>query len=140
MNTLTLTLTMIAGICLCIGLIGGLILVVQLYQKLNRLIIDAYALQRMIVTHGDSQLSADSRLSHIDHLLSKLQQRDLEVRSLIHGLSSVENATSLIEETGIIDVERLASQSGLTEREAHLMIQLRTNYSTDIVSPPDGEK
>ena len=115
-------------------------LAVNLYQKLNRIVGDAYALQRMIVTHGESQLSADSRLSRIDHQLRKLQQRDLEVRSLVASLSSIENATSLIDDSGITDVERLTSQSGLTEREANLMIQLRSSYSTENISPPEGEK
>ncbi len=140
MTSLTLALASALTICVCIALIGGLILVTDLYRKLNRLIGNAYALQRMVTTHGDAQLSADSRLSNIDRELKKLRQRDLQIRSMVTSLSSIENAAMLVEESGVTDVERLALQSGLTEREANLMIQLRSAYSTDLSSPPAGEK
>lgn len=141
-------------ISLCIGLLGGLVVLVDLFRKMNRALNDTYALQRMVTSHGDAQLSADSRLSAIDRQLNKLCQRELQVRSMITSLSSIESASAMISQAGVTDSERLAMQSGLTEREANLMLQLRSAYSspysesstgsagsaTDNTSPPDGAK
>lgn len=140
MNTLTLTLAMSAAISLSLALLAGLILMINQYQRLKRLINDAAALQRMVVLHGDTQLSLDSRLTHIDQQIAKLQHRELQVRSLTASHSSIEAAESLVDESGLTDIEKLAAYSGLTDREASLMIQLRSAYSTDKSSPASGEK
>lgn len=148
MNSVLLASVVALLFSLCVGLTSGLIILADLFKKLNRALSDTYALQRMVTSHGDAQLSADGRLSAIDVQLKKMQQRDLQVRSMITSLSSVESASSLITEAGVTNAERLAMQSGLTEREANLMLQLRSTYSgstvgesaTDRSSPPDGAK
>lgn len=122
------------------GLTACLLLLNDSQKKLQRTISDTNALQRMITTHGDSQLQTDGRMNQIERQLEKLQTKTLQVQSFIAGITSIENATSLIENSGVTDVERLAIQSGLTEREAALMVRLRKSYSTDTVSAPDGAK
>ena len=140
MTTTILALAASLSICLCLGLLGSLILVADAYRKLSRLITDASALQRMVTIHGDRQLTTDGRLSEIDQKLAKLQQRNLKLQSIVAGFSSIDVAHNLVTETGVTDAQRLALESGLTEREANLMIQLKNSYSTDTTSPPSGAK
>jgi len=137
MNSVLAVSTVILLTSLCLLLIGGLILLVDLFGKFNKVLKDSYALQRMITTHGNAQLAADGRLSKIDEQLSKLLQRELQMRSLTNSIRSVEGANALLDNTGETNTDRLVRQSGLTEREANLMIQLRSAYSTDNSSPPD---
>ena len=139
MTSTILAIAMGLSISLCLGLIGGLILVIDAYKKLARLITDTQALQRMVTTHGDTQLASHGRLGAIEVQLAKLQQHSLHLQSLAAGYSSVENAASLLEESGIRDAERLALESGLTEREANLMIQLRSSFPVDATSPLNPE-
>ena len=94
----------------------------------------------MVTVHADSQLTEDGHFNSIQNKLGLLLQRDLQVQSLAAGYSSVENAESLVDSAGVTDAERLAIQSGLTEREASLMLQLRTAYSSENVSRPDSAK
>ena len=129
MNSLSLTLVLVAAACISLALIGSMLLVLELYRKLNRLIGDAHALQRMVTVHGESQLRADAQFAQIKKQLERLQQRDLQLQSLATGLTSFENASEIIESRGVSSAERLAIQTGLTEREANLMIRLKSDYS-----------
>lgn len=125
---------------LAVALLCTAVLVADLYRKLNRIISDTSTLQRMVTVHADSQLTEDGHFNSIQNKLGLLLQRDLQVQSLAAGYSSVENAESLVDSAGVTDAERLAIQSGLTEREASLMLQLRTAYSSENVSRPDSAK
>lgn len=129
MSTTLLAVFTALSICLCIGLTASLIMLGDSYRKLRRILGDTYALQRMVTTHGDAQLRTDGRLDQIDQQLERLQKKNLQMQSFIAGLSSIENAASMIEDSGANDVERLAIQNGLTEREADLMIKLRGSYA-----------
>ncbi len=140
MSSTILIISMAVSAFLAVALLCTAVLVADLYRKLNRIISDTSTLQRMVTVHADSQLTEDGHFNSIQNKLGLLLQRDLQVQSLAAGYSSVENAESLVDSAGVTDAERLAIQSGLTEREASLMLQLRTAYSSENVSRPDSAK
>lgn len=140
MSSTILIISMAVSAFLAVALLCTLVLVADLYRKLNRIISDTSGLQRMVTVHADSQLTEDGHFKSIQNKLEVLLQRDLQVQSLAAAYSSVENAETLVDSVGVTDAERLAIQSGLTEREANLMLQLRTAYSSENVSRPDRAK
>ena len=140
MSSTILIISMAVSAFLAVALLCTAVLAADLYRKLNRIISDTSTLQRMVTVHADSQLTEDGHFNSIQNKLGLLLQRDLQVQSLAAGYSSVENAESLVDSAGVTDAERLAIQSGLTEREASLMLQLRTAYSSENVSRPDSAK